>query len=135
MDEFAREGATSFRAVFPYRRIRSITGLLLCLGCGNAVGLGLPSKTSIWTATSRAIGAKNPDAKLRNPDYLAIRFLGPRERAIIAADYPMEALDLEFDAAMKRLPTDQDRGFVTAQFVRTKFFDEVLEQAITDGAQ
>jgi len=126
----------SFRTVLSCRsRIRSITGLLLCLACGNAVEPGLPSKTSIWTATGRAIGAKNPDAKLRNPDYLAIRFLGPRERAIIAADSPMDALDLEFEAATKRLPTDQDRGFGTAQFVRTKFLDEVLEQAITDGVQ
>ena len=42
-----------------------------------AVEPGLPSKTSILTTSLRAIGAKNPDPDFRNPDSLAIRFLGP----------------------------------------------------------
>ena len=45
-----------------------------------AVEPGLPSKTSVLAASLRAIGGKNPDPQFRNPDYLAIRFLGPRER-------------------------------------------------------
>jgi hypothetical protein len=34
-----------------------------------AVDPGLPSRTSIPTASLRAVGAKNPDAALRNPVY------------------------------------------------------------------
>ena len=46
-----------------------------------AVEPGLPSKTSVLAASLRAIGGKNPDPQFRTPDYLAIKFLGPRERA------------------------------------------------------
>lgn len=65
---------------------------------------GLPSKTSIHVAFQRAIGAKNPDPEFRNPDHLAVRFLGPRERALLP-EFPMDTLDLDYDAAMKRNPT------------------------------
>jgi hypothetical protein len=37
---------------------------------------GLPSKTAVWAAAARALGSRNPDPKQRNPDYLAIKFLG-----------------------------------------------------------
>ena len=62
------------------RRILVLSALLfgwLAVGA-SAVDPGLPSKTSVLTASLRAIGAKNPDAAFRNPDYLAIKFLGPR---------------------------------------------------------
>jgi hypothetical protein len=48
-----------------------------------AVEPGLPSKTSILAASLRAVGARNPDPDFRNPDHLAIKFLGPRERALL----------------------------------------------------
>ncbi len=114
--------------------MKIVTSFLFCVLVCTAVEPGLPSKTSVWTAAGRAIGAKNPDPKFRNPDYLAIRFLGPRERAIIAGDYPMDALDLDYSQAIQRLPTALDRGFITAQFARTKFFDEALNDALMDGA-
>ena len=41
------------------------------------------SKTAVYVAIARAIGAKNPDVELRNPDDFAIKFLGPRERALL----------------------------------------------------
>ncbi len=96
-----------------------------------AVEPGLPSKTSILSATLRAVGAKNPDQDFRNPDNLAIRFVGPRERALLK-DFPMEALDLDYPQAVERLPA-QDRGSVTTMFLRTKHLDAALDDALRDG--
>jgi methyltransferase (TIGR00027 family) len=90
-----------------------------------------PSKTAIWTATSRAIGAKHPEPEFRNPDYLAIAFVGPAERALLP-DLPMEVLDLEFPDALARMPVP---GFVTRMFARTRFFDAALEDALRDGVR
>ena len=39
------------------------------------------SRTSIWAASARAFGAREPDSGVRNPDWLAAQFLGP-ERSI-----------------------------------------------------
>jgi methyltransferase (TIGR00027 family) len=97
----------------------------------SAVEPGLPSKTSIWVAAARAIGAKNPDAELRNPDYLAARFLGPRERALLP-DYPMEALDLDYEDALRRLPGP---AFVTSMVIRTRYIDAVLDASLSDGVR
>jgi methyltransferase (TIGR00027 family) len=96
----------------------------------SAVEPGVPSKTSIYTATSRAIGAKHPDPEFRNPDYLAARFLGARERALLP-DYPMDTLDLDFAAAVKRLPIP---GHVTGMFLRTRYIDDTMKEALGDGA-
>jgi len=43
-----------------------------------------PSVTSLNTTVSRAIGARHPDPSIRNLDYLAEKFIGPEERAILA---------------------------------------------------
>ncbi|HYP12766.1 MAG TPA: SAM-dependent methyltransferase [Bryobacteraceae bacterium] len=95
-----------------------------------AVEPGLPSKTSVVAATLRAIGAKHPDAELRNPDFLAIKLLGPAERAIVE-DFPTDALDLDFDAAVQRLSAP-DRGSVTTMNLRTKHIDKALDDALGD---
>jgi methyltransferase (TIGR00027 family) len=98
-----------------------------------AVDPGLPSKTSVLTASLRAVGAKNPDSAFRNPDYLAIRFVGPRERALLK-DFPMDALDLDYPHALERL-APQDRGSVTTMFIRTKHIDAALDTALRDGTR
>jgi len=115
------------------RRILVLSALLfgwLAVGA-LAVDPGLPSKTSVLAASLRAVGAKNPDSAFRNPDYLAIKFLGPRERALVK-DFPMEALDLDFRQAVERL-TPQDRGSVTTMLIRTKHLDAALDEALRDG--
>ena len=48
---------------------------------------GLPSRTSILTAAARALGSREPDASVRNPDWVADRLIGPAELALIA-DHP-----------------------------------------------
>jgi methyltransferase (TIGR00027 family) len=104
----------------------------LLVAIASSVEPGLPSKTSIYTATGRAIGAKHPDPVFRNPDYLAIKLLGPHERAILN-DFPMDALDLDYDRAIQRLDVG-DRDFITTQFLRTRYIDDTMNEALRDGA-
>ena len=90
---------------------------------------GLPSRTSILTAAARAFGSREPDASVRNPDWVADRLIGPAELALIA-DHPIStALDREFQEAIY----DPD-GFVWLMLVRTRFIDELMERAVRGGA-
>ena len=97
----------------------------------KAVEPGLPSKTAVYVAAARALGSKDPDPQVRNPDYLAIKFLGPRERAVLP-DIPMDALDLDFDSAMKQLSVHLPVAVMT---YRTKRFDAALLNALQNGAR
>jgi len=92
---------------------------------------GLPSRTAILTAAARALGSREPDASVRNPDWLAERLIGPAELALIA-DHPIgHALDRDFQEAID----DPDVfGFVWLMLVRTRFIDEVMQRALRDGA-
>lgn len=110
---------------------RSLLIAVLASVMSPAVEPGLPSKTSIHVAFQRAIGAKNPDKEFRNPDDLAIKFLGPRERALLPG-FPMDALDLDFEAAMKRNPAPT---MVTWMLSRTRYIDEALLEALAGGAR
>jgi methyltransferase (TIGR00027 family) len=102
---------------------------VLLVSSARAIEPGLPSKTSIWTTASRAIGAKNPDPEFRNPDDLAARFVGRRERALLP-DYPLDALDLDFDATLKRL---SNPARVTGMFLRTRHLDTALDKCLRAG--
>jgi hypothetical protein len=108
------------------RKICVMAGILILVSTLRAVEPGLPSKTAVYAAAARAVGAKNPNPELRNPDYLAIKFLGPRERAILA-DYPMDALDLDYQGAMMQLA---DKLPVTTHAFRTKAFDAAMLDAL-----
>lgn len=110
---------------------RIIVILFLAGTTFKAVEPGLPSKTAVYVTAARAVGAKDPDPQLRNPDYLAIKFLGPRERAVLP-DLPMDALDLDFDRAMKQLGGSLPVAVMT---YRTKRFDAALLDALQDGAR
>src|SRR5260221_8527416 len=92
---------------------------------------GLPSRTSILTAAARALGSREPDASVRNPDWVADRLIGPPELALIA-DHPIsKALDRDFQDAMN----DPDVfGFAWLMLVRTRFIDERMERAVRGGA-
>jgi methyltransferase (TIGR00027 family) len=117
------------RHVFPFAVVAAFT---LFRVAAHAVEPGLPSKTAVWAAAARAVGAKNPDKKERNPDYLAIKFLGPRERALLP-DYDMAALDIaSFKEAMARLGV---RLPVSSHAYRTRAFDKALLDAVHDGAR
>lgn len=88
------------------------------------------SRTSVYVAAGRAIGARDPDASVRNPDHLAEQLLGDPTRFDV--DHPaVLALGLTFDDAMK------DPEVVTAvrmMTVRTRFIDDALARAVAGGA-
>jgi methyltransferase (TIGR00027 family) len=92
---------------------------------------GLPSRTSILTAAVRALGSREPDASVRNPDWVADRLIGPAELVLIA-DHPIsKALDQDFHEAMN----DPDVfGFAWLMLVRARFIDELMERAVRSGA-
>ena len=92
---------------------------------------GLPSRTSILTAAARALGSREPDASVRNPDWVADRLIGPAELALIA-DHPIsKALARDFQEAMH----DPDVfGFIWLMLVRTRCIDGLMERAVRNGA-
>jgi methyltransferase (TIGR00027 family) len=90
-----------------------------------------PSKTCLYVAAGRALGAREPDESIRNPDYLAERLLGPEERAMIAEQPVVQALDMDFAEARKNI---EALSSAIMMIIRTRFIEERLEQAIRDGA-
>jgi methyltransferase (TIGR00027 family) len=109
---------------------RIIVILFLAGTTFKAVEPGLPSKTAVYAAAARAVGSKDPDPQRRNPDYLAIKFLGPRERAVVP-ELHLDALDLDFDSAIKQI----GEYIVAVMTYRTKRFDAALLDALQDGAR
>jgi len=87
------------------------------------------SKTAVWVAAARAIGAREPDLSVRNPDDLATVLLGnPSDLHVV---HPIvTALGLNYDDAMQDLETV---GLVRAMIIRTRFIDEALERAMARG--
>ena len=95
----------------------------------GAVEPGKPSKTAIQAMALRAIGSHDPDPTVRNPDWLAERFLGAEERAQIPDLLAIRALSEDYREVMKR-----GAGPVRIHTVRTKFIDEHLLKAVEAGA-
>ena len=115
----------------PLKQCARIIILLFVAGTAfKAADPGLPSKTAVYVAAARALGSKDPDPQRRNPDYLAIKFLGPRERALLP-ELPLDALDLDFASAMKQLGGEL---LVDLLRYRTKAFDAALLDALQNGA-
>lgn len=87
-----------------------------------------PSKTSILVAAGRAQGARERDPKVRNPDFMAERLLGPEERALLG---PLG----ELLAASVRPDLPQEAPLTRMLIVRTRFIDECLAEALADGVE
>lgn len=88
------------------------------------------SKTAVWVAAARAVGAREPDAGARNPDALAEQLLG--EPSKLGLEHPViDALRADYDDAMRDMEL---AGLVRAMTVRTRFIGEALERALAAGA-
>jgi len=89
------------------------------------------SKTAIWVAAARAIGAHEPDVLVRNPDYLAEALLG--DLTGLALDIPVVAwLGKPYETAMRE---PEVLHAVRATIVRTRFIDGALERAVANGVE
>lgn len=95
----------------------------------QAVEPGKPSRTSISSAARRALAARDYDPSVRNPDWLAEQFLGPEERAILAGDPALKALDTDYREAQK-----VQAAVVGQHLIRTRYFDERLQHALNGAA-
>ena len=102
------------------------TILALLFNKAQAVEPGQPSKTSINSAARRALAARDYDPSVRNPDWLAEHFLGPAERAILAGEPTLKALDTDYREAQKVQP-----AVVGQHLIRTRYFDERLQHALS----
>lgn len=90
------------------------------------------SRTSIWAASARAFGAREPDSKVRNPDWLAAQFLGPEERALLA-DHPLiTSLDRPYEEATLNMEV---MGAARMLIVRTRFIDDRFQSALNAGVR
>lgn len=88
------------------------------------------SRTAVYVAAGRAIGAREPDPHARNPDALAEKLLG--DPAQLDVDHPaVRALGLDYDDAMSDFEV---ASVVRMMIVRTRFIDDALSRAIAHGA-
>ena len=117
------------------RFIKLAVALTIAASTAAAVEPGKPSVTALLAAANRAMGARNPDVSMRNPDYLAEKFLGPDERAIIEKTDAevVRALSMDFERAVQSL---ESAGFasISRGLARTRFFDASLLDAVNAGA-
>src|SRR5688572_27173430 len=115
-------------------RIAILSALIMAVFVAQAVAVepGLPSKTSILIAALRAFASHDPDPSVRNPDWLAERFIGPRERAMISDHWSIQALSLPYTEGLKLGPVAE---VSRAALIRTRFIDQRLEAAVNAGAQ
>jgi methyltransferase (TIGR00027 family) len=89
------------------------------------------SRTAVYVAAGRAIGAREPDPTVRNPDDLAAKLLGDVTR--LAFDHPIvNALARSYEEAMEDPEVVSN---VRMMIVRTRFIDEALERAVIQGAE
>jgi methyltransferase (TIGR00027 family) len=81
-------------------------------------------------AAGRAVGARESDPAMRNPDLLAEKLLGPDEIALIK-EHPISAAMADTSG---NHPGYEAMGIAVMMLIRTKFIDEKLEHALEDGA-
>lgn len=88
------------------------------------------SKTAIWVAAARAIGACEPDEAARNPDSLAELLLGDPDE--LQLDHPViPGMKSSYEIVMQDIEV---ASTVRAMIERTRFIDAVLERAVANGA-
>jgi len=92
--------------------------------------MALPSRTSVWAAAARAIGAREPDSRVRNPDWLAEKLIGPDELAALGEHSLVPALALPYEEAIRNIDV---AGSAFILIARTRFIDERLEAAVQGG--
>jgi len=90
------------------------------------------SRTAFYVAAGRAIGAREPDPDVCNPDDVAEKLLCDPAGLDLDLDLPVvRALDKSYHEAMKDIEV---ATIVRSMAVRTRFIDEALERAVRAGA-
>jgi methyltransferase (TIGR00027 family) len=89
------------------------------------------SRTSVWVTLCRALGARESDPLVRNPDFVAERLLGPEELSLLGDSPLVQALTQPRDAALRPEASMAARLLIP----RTRFIDSRLETALREGAR
>ncbi|MGH9353787.1 MAG: class I SAM-dependent methyltransferase, partial [Terriglobia bacterium] len=92
--------------------------------------MAILSRTSIMVAAARAVGARESDPTVRNPDWLAERLIGPGELELIQ-EHPVSKA---FGEMQEPAQDFQVAGTAMMMIVRTRYIDEKLERAVRNGA-
>jgi methyltransferase (TIGR00027 family) len=114
------------------RTIRFLATLTACASTLLSVEPGKPSRTAVVVLQMRALGVKVPDMELRNPDTLAARLFGTRERQVLEEVNQPVFADLDFADAWTRL-AGQQRIFLHV-LTRTRAIDDAVRDALKGGA-
>jgi methyltransferase (TIGR00027 family) len=103
---------------------------LASIACVRPADMSVISRTAAFVAAGRAVGAREPDPDVSNPDYMAERLLGDTGKFDL--DLPViHALQESYDEAMQDIEV---ASAVRSMIVRTRFIDEALERAVAGGA-
>jgi len=89
-----------------------------------------PSRTSIVVAALRAFGAREPDASVRNPDWLAEKLIAPEDLELIREHPISRALREDYQKGRRN---QEVAGVANLILIRTRFIDEQLERAVREG--
>ncbi|MBI2855689.1 MAG: SAM-dependent methyltransferase [Chloroflexi bacterium] len=84
-----------------------------------------PKSTAEGVAALRAAGAREKDERVRNPDYLAVKFLGLK--FYLLSQFP-PLVEMVLRSVQKRLP-----GAYYFHIARTKHIDSVLKERLEEG--
>jgi len=86
-----------------------------------------PSRSAQVVAAFRAIGAHDPDEKIRNPDYLAEKFIGPGFLETIG-------LSSDFELSRELLKTSGNFAYHYVN-ARTHHIDTILKKVASEGVK
>ena len=99
----------------------------------DAVEPDKPSRTAVFVLQWRALGTTIPEPELRNPDTMAVRFFGERERQVLVEGNQPIFVGRQYREAWPQMEEGQRRIFLHA-LIRTRMIDDTLQQAVKDGA-
>jgi methyltransferase (TIGR00027 family) len=114
-----------------YLRLFAILAVLLPFAF--SVEPGKPSRTAVLTLQMRALGTKVPDPELRNPDTLAPKLFGAREREVLSEIGQPIFADLNFIDAWNKL--GGQKGVFIHLLARTRAIDDTVRAALKQGAR
>lgn len=88
------------------------------------------SRTCIFVAAARALGAREPDPAVRNPDYLAEKLIAAADLALIA-EAPLAKYC--FDGYESAKNDSEAFPTIWMMLARTRFIDDALQRAVASG--
>lgn len=88
------------------------------------------SRTCLHVTAGRALGARQHDPAVRNPDYLAEKLLGPEERLLISEQASARALEQDDATAAQNIEAQMTALMMQ---VRTRFIEDRMAEEFKRG--